>query len=79
MNSEAQIEKSFIDILTLRDNQWTYRSDLKTETALWDNLRAHINRINLAQLDGVLLTDNEFTQVKNEFKRLTTTPFLASR
>ena len=29
-------------------------------------------------LDGVLLTDNEFEQVKNEFRRLTQTPFLAS-
>ena len=35
-----------------RENQWTYRNDIKTEAALWDNLRGHINRINVAQLDG---------------------------
>jgi len=79
MTQEAQLEKDFIAILTERENQWTYRSDIKTESALWENLRAHINRINIAQLDGTLLTDNEFTQVKNEFNRLTQTPFLASQ
>ncbi|MDL2288903.1 hypothetical protein LJC32_05980 [Oscillospiraceae bacterium OttesenSCG-928-F05] len=78
MTPESQIEKTFIDILTRRENQWTYRNDIKSEAALWDNLRAHINRINLAALDGVLLTDSEFEQAKNEFRRLTQTPFLAS-
>ena len=68
MANEIQIEKSLIDILTLRENQWTYRGDLKTEDALWDNVRRHINRINLSQLDGVPLTDNEFNQVKNEIR-----------
>jgi len=42
-------------------------------------MRGHINRINLAQLDGIPLTDSEFAQVKNEFRRLTATPFLASQ
>ena len=79
MQSEAQIEKTFIDILTERDNQWTYRGDIKTEKALWDNVRNHINRINVAELDGILLSDNEFAQVQNEFKRHTATPFLASQ
>lgn len=79
MNYEAQIEKNFIDILTRRENQWTYRDDIKTEDALWDNLRDHINRINLARLDGVPLTDKEFEQLKVEFIRLTTTPFDASQ
>ena len=79
MSFEAQIEKTFIEILTERDNQWTFRSDIKTEAALWANLRTHINRINIAQLDGVPLTGGEFTQVKNEFRRLTQTPFLASQ
>jgi len=78
MTPENQIEKTFIDILTMRENQWTYRNDIKTETALWDNLRGHINRINLAVLDGILLTDAEFELVKNEFIRLTQTPFLAA-
>jgi len=79
MTLENQIEKTFIDILTMRENQWTYRNDIKTETALWDNMRTHINRINLARLDGILITDSEFKQVENEFRRLTQTPFLASQ
>jgi len=79
MTNEAQIEKQFIDILTKNENQWTYRNDIKTEAALWDNVRGHINRINIAQLDDVPLTDIEFNQIKNEFRRLTATPFLASQ
>ncbi|GLC80757.1 type I restriction endonuclease subunit R [Lacrimispora brassicae] len=78
MTPENQIEKTFIDILTMRENQWTYRGDIKTEAALWNNLRGHINRINLAALEGMLLTDTEFEQIKNEFMRLTQTPFLAA-
>jgi len=78
MSHEAQIENTFIGILTERENQWVYRNDIKTEKALWNNLRRHVNRINVAALDGVSLTDSEFTQIKNEFRRLTQTPFLAS-
>jgi len=52
MISENQIEQSLMDILTQRENQWAYRPDIKTETALWSNLRHHINRINLKELDG---------------------------
>ena len=79
MSQEVQIEKSFIDILTQRGNQWTYRSDIKTEAALWDNLRNHINRINIAKLEAIPLTDKEFDQLKVEFKRLTATPFGAAQ
>ncbi|MCL2522410.1 MAG: HsdR family type I site-specific deoxyribonuclease [Erysipelotrichales bacterium] len=79
MNYETQMEKSFIEILTQRENQWTYREDIKDEAALWENLRGHINRINIARLEGVLLTNKEFDQLKVEFKRLTTTPFGASQ
>ena len=79
MIHESEIEKNFIDILTQRENQWTYRTDIKTESALWENLRRHINRINLKELDGEHLTNNEFTQLKNEFRRLTATPFSASQ
>ena len=79
MTSESQIEQSFIDILTQRENQWTYRPDIKSEGALWDNLRRHINRINLKEFDGEPLTDKEFSLLKNEFRRLTATPFSASQ
>ena len=78
MTHEAQIENKFIDILA-SENQWTYKRDIKSEEALWENLRRHINRINVAELDGIVLTDSEFTQVKNEFKRETQTPFLAAQ
>ena len=67
MTHETQIENAFIGILTEHKNQWTYRSDIKTEAALWENLRGHINRINIARLDGVVLTDSEFAQVRNEY------------
>ena len=79
MSKETQIEKIFIELLTQRENQWTYRNDIKSETALWENLRNHINRINTAALDGTVLTDKEFERLKVEFKRLTATPFGASQ
>ena len=66
MTHENEIEKTFIEILTMRANQWTYRSDLKSEAALWANLRGHINRINVAGLDGEPLTDVEFKQIKTD-------------
>lgn len=73
------IENQFIQILSEKENQWTYRPDLKSEEALWQNFRSHLNRINLAVLGEQLLTDKEFNQVKVEFSRLTGTPFLASQ
>ena len=76
---EQMIENQFIQILSEKENQWTYRPDLKSEEALWQNFRSHLNRINLAVLEEQLLTDNEFKQVKVEFSRLTGTPFLASQ
>jgi len=33
MINETQLELTLIGILTQRDNQWTYRSDIKTEAA----------------------------------------------
>lgn len=79
MYNEAQIEQNFIEILCQRENQWTYRKDIKSEAALWENLRGHINRINVARLDGEKLTDKEFSQLKVEFRRLTENPYSASR
>ena len=79
MINEKQVEQTFIAILTERENQWTYRPDIKTEAGLWDNLRRHINRVNLKELDGVHLTDSEFARLKSEYRRLTETPFSASQ
>ena len=78
-HSEQMIENQFIQILSEKENQWTYRPDLKSEEALWQNFRSHLNRINLAVLGEQPLTDKEFKQVKVEFSRLTGTPFLASQ
>ena len=78
-HSEQMIENQFIQILSEKENQWTYRPDLKSEEALWQNFRGHLNRINLAVLEEQLLTDKKFKQVKVEFSRLTGTPFLASQ
>ena len=76
---ENQLEQTLIDILTERTNQWTYRADIKTETALWDNLRNHINRINTAKLDGEPLTDKELNSLKIAYRLATQTPFQAAQ
>lgn len=77
--SEETIENQLLSILSERENQWRYRPDITTEAELWKNFRAHLNRLNTKQLEGILLTDKEFEQVRVEFIRLTGTPFLASQ
>lgn len=79
MTAEKEIENQFIHILSEAENQWRYREDIRTESALWQNLRKHLNRINQAQLAGTPLTDVEFERIKVEFGRLTATPFQASQ
>lgn len=79
MSNEMQIENDLIAILSEQENQWTYRSDIKSEADLWINLRKHINRVNIAALNGVPLTDDEFHRLMAEFKKLTVTPFKASQ
>ncbi|WP_270251852.1 hypothetical protein [Lactococcus garvieae] len=41
-HSEQMIENQFIQILSEKENQWTYRPDLKSEEALWQNFRGHL-------------------------------------
>lgn len=79
MTKELEIEKQFIQILSEQENQWRYRKDIKTELDLWNNFRAHLNRLNISILKGKAITDNEFENIKVEFGRLTTSPFLASQ
>ena len=79
MTAEKEIENQFIHILSEAENQWRYREDIRTESALWQNLRKHLNRINQAQRAGTPLTDVEFERIKVEFGRLTATPFQASQ
>lgn len=79
MTAEKEIEDQFIHILSEAENQWRYRNDIRTEEALWQNLRVHLNRINQAQLSGTQLTNTEFERIRVEFGRLTATPFQASQ
>ena len=79
MTSELDIENHLIQILSEQENQWRYRPDLTSEAALWDNFRSHLNRINIAMLEGEALTDTEFGKVRAEFGRLTSTPFAAAQ
>ena len=61
---ESEMEERLINQLTLGESQWTYRSDLTTEEALWNNLREKLNRNNIDKLQGIPLTDMEMAQVK---------------
>jgi type I site-specific deoxyribonuclease, HsdR family len=76
---ENKIEKTLIEILSTKQNQWTYRHDLKTEADLWNNLRKHINRINKKELNDIPLTDSEFENLKSKFRAETVSPFKASQ
>ena len=62
---ERTMEERLIEVLTTGESQWTYRPDIKTEAALWQNLREKLNQNNLAVLDGHLITDSEMLQIKN--------------
>lgn len=79
MTKELKIEKQFVQILSEKENQWRYRKDLKSELDLWNNFRAHLNRLNISILEEIPITDNEFENIKVEFNRLTSSPFLASQ
>ena len=76
---EYELEQTLIEILTSRENQWTYRNDIKTEAAMWDNIRAHINRINIAKLNDTPLTDKEFASLRTAYRSATQTPFQAAQ
>ncbi|EHY31403.1 hypothetical protein HMPREF9440_01220, partial [Sutterella parvirubra YIT 11816] len=40
---EAQMEELLIGQLTHHESQWTFRPDIKTEAALWANLREKLD------------------------------------
>ncbi len=62
---EAKMEEELINQLTLGVSQWTYRPDITTEEALWENVRKKLNQNNLDRLDGHPLTDAEMLQIKH--------------
>ena len=65
---EKIIEEKLINQLVYGDSQWTYRSDLKTETDLWNNFKYILEQNNKDRLNGEELSDSEFDQVKNQLQ-----------
>lgn len=63
---EALIEKRLIEQLCSGDSQWTYRPDLRTEEALWENFKYILEQNNKAKLDDVPLSESEFAKIKND-------------
>ena len=57
---ESKMEELLIKQLTHGVSQWTYRPDLRTEEALWNNLREKLNRNNIDKLQGIPLTEGEY-------------------
>lgn len=65
---EAMIENKLIEQLVYGDSQWTYREDLKTEADLWKNFKYILEQNNKDRLNGEMLSDAEFEQVKNQLQ-----------
>ena len=65
---EKIIEEKLINQLVYGDSQWTYRDDLKTEEDLWKNFKYILEQNNKDRLNGELLSDSEFEQVKNQMQ-----------
>jgi type I site-specific deoxyribonuclease, hsdR family len=76
---EAQLEQNLIDLLCAQHGQWTFRSDLKTEEDLWNNLRNIIEIRNKSELNDNMLTDSEFKRIRSEILANTKTPFEAAK
>lgn len=68
MEQEKSIEQQLIEQLTTGESQWTYRQDIRTEDALWNNIRHIMDNNNRAILAGRPLSDQEFEQVKNQLR-----------
>lgn len=62
---EYRIEENLLQQLKGND-QWDRCDEITTIDKLWDNLRNILNRNNVAKLDGIPLSDNEFAQIRNE-------------
>ena len=68
LTSEQTMEDNLISQLSEGPSQWTYRPDLRTEDDLWDNFKKILEFNNIATLDGVPLTHQEFGQIKNQLQ-----------
>lgn len=76
---ESEMEDLLIKQLSNDVSQWTYRPDLTTEEALWNNLREKLNRNNIDKLQGIPLTDMEMAQVKQFLLDQAATTYKAAR
>lgn len=70
--AEDKFEQAVIK--KLKDEGWTYRSDLSgvTDDKLYDHWREIINENNSKRLDNKPLSDNEFEQLKMEINKIKT-------
>ncbi|MUV38168.1 Type I site-specific deoxyribonuclease [Lentibacillus sp. JNUCC-1] len=75
-NDEAEVEHRLIEVLGEGYNQWDFRPDLKSENALWNNLREKITQNNLSEIGEHPITDKEFDTIKTELLLKTKTPLI---
>lgn len=66
MIKELDFENQLLRLLTKGESQWTYREDITTEDALWQNIRKKINQNNVDKLEGEPLTEQEFNRIKEQ-------------
>lgn len=62
---ERILEDRLIETL-VAGGRWTYEPDLDSEDKLWANLKAILERNNMAELEGEGLSPKEFAQVKDQ-------------
>lgn len=63
---ESVIENRLIEKLCMKESQWTYRPDIRTEEDLWNNFKYILEQNNKAKLDDVPLSETEFAKIKND-------------
>lgn len=63
---ETDMEMSLIQQMVYGESQWTFRDDINTEEKLWENIRKKLEDHNRDKLQGTLLSDQEFQEVKNQ-------------
>lgn len=63
---EEQIENDLITQLTQGDSQWTYEPEIKNEDDLWNNFFRILEQNNLGRLEGILLTEDEKSQIREQ-------------
>lgn len=62
--TELELEKELIHLLETGESQWTYRKELKTEDALWDNFFKILAQNNTQYLNEEPLTASEKSRLR---------------